>query len=129
LGWTLNSLAIRPIVFSPLAASMESHFCLEGRVVRLPHTRKHTIPPFKIWQAQNPLIPPVQLLGSSSARGFSVQICFSGSIFAFFGVIDIAERPEVYDPCGQAGRFIGRSRNLSNSSCTGKSKFLFLTYS
>ena len=61
---------------------------------------------------------------SAGARGFSVQICFSGSIFAFFGVIDIAERPEVYYPCGQAGRFIGRSRNLSNSSCTGKSKFL-----
>jgi hypothetical protein len=52
------------------------HFCLEGRVVRLPHTRKHTIPPFEIWQAQNPLIPPVQFLGSSSfgdgdrGRGF-----------------------------------------------------------
>ncbi|MBN2256852.1 MAG: hypothetical protein JW704_03390, partial [Anaerolineaceae bacterium] len=28
--------------------------------------RKHTIPPLEIWQAQNPLIPPVQFLGSSS---------------------------------------------------------------
>jgi len=25
----------------------KSHFRLEGRVVRLPHTRKHTIPPFE----------------------------------------------------------------------------------
>jgi len=28
-----------------------------------------------------------------------IQKYFSGSIFAFFGVIDIAERPEVYYPC------------------------------
>ena len=48
---------------------------------------------------------------SAGARGFSVRICFSGSIVAFFGVIDIAERPEVYYPCGQVGNFIGRSRN------------------
>jgi len=48
-------------------------------------------------------------------------ICFSGSIFAFFVVTDIAERPEVYYQCGQVGRFIGRSRN---SSLPGKSKFL-----
>jgi len=46
----------------------KSHSGLEGRVVRLPHTRKHTIPPFEIWQAQNPLIPPVQFLGSSSVH-------------------------------------------------------------
>jgi len=45
---------------------LKSHFCLEGRVVRLPHTRKYTIPPFEIWQTQNPLIPPAQFLGSSS---------------------------------------------------------------
>src|SRR4030042_4769264 len=44
----------------------KSHICLEGRVVRLPHIRKHTIPPFEIWQTQNPLIPPVQFLESSS---------------------------------------------------------------
>ena len=58
---------------------------------------------------------------SAGARGFFVRICFSGSIVAFFGVIDIAERPEVYYPCGQAGRFIGRSRNLSRR---GKRKYL-----
>jgi hypothetical protein len=44
----------------------------------------------------------------------------SGSIFAFFVVIDIAERPEVYYPCSQIGRFIGRSRN---SWRHGKRKF------
>jgi len=36
-------------------------------------------------------------------------------------VIDIAERPEVYCRCGQAGRFIGRS---GNSPGRRKSKFL-----
>jgi len=34
-----------------------------------------------------------------------------GFIFAFFVVIDIAARPEVYYQRGQEGRFIGRSRN------------------
>jgi hypothetical protein len=58
---------------------------------------------------------------SAGARGFSVPICFSGSIFVFFVVIDIAERPEVYYQCGQVGRFIGRSRN---SSRRGKRKYL-----
>ena len=48
---------------------------------------------------------------SAGARGFSVQICFLSSIFAFFVVIDIAERPEVYYQCGHVGNFIGRSRN------------------
>jgi len=46
---------------------------------------------------------------SAGARRFSVQICFSGSIVAFFDVIDIAERPEVYYQYGQVGRFIGRT--------------------
>jgi len=55
------------------------------------------------------------------ARESILQIYFSGSIFAFFGVIDIAERPEVYYPCGQIGRFIGRSRN---SWRHGKMKYL-----
>jgi len=56
---------------------------------------------------------------SAGARGFSVQICF----FAFFGVIDIAERPEVYYRRGQVGNFIGRSRN---SWRHGKRKYLSL---
>ncbi|TRZ89233.1 hypothetical protein D4R89_06425 [bacterium] len=55
------------------------------------------------------------------ARESIIQICFSGSISAFF--IDIAERPEVYYPCGQIGRFIGRSRN---SWRHGKRKYLSL---
>jgi hypothetical protein len=50
---------------------------------------------------RNPLEP--------AKRGFSVPVCFSGSIFAFFVVIDITERPEVYYQCGQVGRFIGRT--------------------
>ena len=50
----------------PSLGRFKCHPGLEGRVVRLPHTRKHTIPPFEIWQAQNPFIPPVQFLGSSS---------------------------------------------------------------
>jgi hypothetical protein len=67
-----------------------------------------------------------EALLSAGARRFSVRIRFSGSIFAFFGVIDIAERSEAYYRRGQVGNFIGRSRNLSNSSRTGKSKFLSL---
>jgi hypothetical protein len=60
---------------------------------------------------------------SAGARGCFVRTCFSGSIFAFFGVIDIAERPEVYYQCGQVGRFIGRSRN---SWRHGKKEILIL---
>jgi len=56
----------------------------------------------------------------AGARGFSVQICFSGSIFVFFGVIDIAERPEVNYQRGQVGRFSDRS---GNSSRPGKRKY------
>jgi len=48
-------------------------------------------------------------------------ICFSGSMVAFFGVIDIAERPEVYYQCGQIGRFIARSRTSWHH---GKRKYL-----
>jgi hypothetical protein len=35
-----------------LLGRFKSHSGLEGRVARLPHTRKHTIPPFEIWQAK-----------------------------------------------------------------------------
>ena len=52
-------------------------------------------------------------------------ICFSGSMAAFFGVIDIAERPEVYYQCGQIGRLIGRSRNSWHH---GKRKYLSFQY-
>ena len=43
---------------------------------------------------------------------------------AFFGVIDNAERPEVYYQCGHVGNFIGRSRNLWGP---GKSKCLSIS--
>ena len=56
-------------------------------------------------------------------EGFPSEYAFSGSIFAFFGVSDIAARPEVYYQRGQIGNFIGRSRN---SSCRGKRKYLSL---
>jgi hypothetical protein len=37
---------------------------------------------------------------------------FSVQESVFFVVIDIAERPEIYYPRGQIGRFIGRNGNL-----------------
>ena len=65
LGWTLNSLAIWVIVFSPLAA-LKATLALKAASYVFLILGKHTKPPSEIWQAQNPLIPPVQFLGSSS---------------------------------------------------------------
>ena len=50
-----------------------------------------------------------------------IPSAFRPYIFAFFVVIDIAERQGVYSRRGQTGRFIGRS---GNSWRPRKSKFL-----
>ena len=61
------------------------------------------------------------------ARESIIRIYFSGSIFAFFGVIDIAERPEVYFRRGQVGNFISmlgwKGRSKSGPSIYRFSKF------
>ncbi len=57
------------------------------------------------------------VLSEARTRGFFVRICFSGSIFAFTGVIDTADRRELYSWRGQTGRFISRS---GRAWCPGK---------
>jgi len=56
-------------------------------------------------------------------EGFPSEYAFSGSIFAFFGVSDIAERPEVYYQRGQEGRFSAKG---GNSPCLEKVNFYIL---